>query len=251
MKSIDESLKKAFLPGQLALKYHPFYRGKIEIVPRCPIRSFDDFAVWYTPGVAEACDSIKNRPGAVFENTNKWNRIAIVTDGTRVLGLGNIGFEAGLPVMEGKASLYKYLGGVDAFPICLGTKEMISAVNWIQPSFGGINLEDIAQPKCFQIPDALQSQLDIPVWHGDQQGTATVLLAGFINALKLVGKKIQEVKTSMIGAGAANVARLFALAGAKSGNLILSDSKGTLHKNRTDLETKFLMRSGFIHEFPT
>ena len=241
MKSNEESVRKAFLPAQLALKYHPFYRGKIEIVPRCPIRSFDDFAIWYTPGVAEACDEIKNRPEAVFENTNKWNTIAIVTDGTRVLGLGDIGPEAGLPVMEGKALLYKYLGGVDAFPICLGTKdtqEIISAVKWIQPSFGGINLEDIAQPKCFEILDALQSQLDIPVWHDDQQGTGTVVLAGFINALKYVGKKISEVKISMIGAGAANVAlaRLLILTGAKPGNLILADSKGILHKNRTDLE---------------
>jgi malate dehydrogenase (oxaloacetate-decarboxylating) len=242
MKSTDESLRKAFLPAQLALKYHPFYRGKIEIVPKCPIRSLDDFAIWYTPGVAEACQSIAKRPEAVFENTNKWNTVAIVTDGTRVLGLGDIGPEAGLPVMEGKALLYKYLGGVDAFPICLGTKdaqEIISAVKWIQPSFGGINLEDIAQPKCFEILDALQGQLDIPVWHDDQQGTGTVVLAGFINALKVVGKKIGEVKIAMIGAGAANVAlaRLLMHAGAKSGNIILVDSKGTLHRGRTDLES--------------
>ena len=241
IESTDESLRKAFLPAQLALKYHPFYRGKIEIVPKCPIRSFDDFAIWYTPGVAEACNAIKKRPEAVFENTNKWNTIAIVTDGSRVLGLGDIGPEAGLPVMEGKALLYKYLGGVDAFPICLGTKEpqeIISAVKWIQPSFGGINLEDIAQPKCFEILDTLQNQLDIPVWHDDQQGTGTVVLAGFINAIKVVGKKIPEVKVSMIGAGAACVAftRLLILAGAKPGNLILTDSKGTLHKNRKDLE---------------
>jgi malate dehydrogenase (oxaloacetate-decarboxylating) len=241
LKSMDESLRRAFLPAQLALKYHPFYRGKIEIVPRCPIRSFDDFAIWYTPGVAEACDEIKKRPEAVFENTNKWNTIAIVSDGTRVLGLGDIGPEAGLPVMEGKALLYKYLGGVDAFPICLGTKdaqEIISTVKWIQPSFGGINLEDIAQPKCFEVLDALQTQLNIPVWHDDQQGTGTVVLAGFMNALKQVGKKISDVKVSMIGAGAANVAlaRLLILTGAKPGHLILSDSKGTLHKNRTDLE---------------
>jgi len=241
VESTDESLRKAFLPAQLALKYHPFYRGKIEIVPKCPIRSFDDFAIWYTPGVAEACNAIKKRPEAVFENTNKWNTIAIVSDGTRVLGLGDIGPEAGLPVMEGKSLLYKYLGGVDAFPICLGTKEpqeIISAVKWIQPSFGGINLEDIAQPKCFEILDALQGQLDIPVWHDDQQGTGTVVLAGFINAIKVVGKKIPEVKVSMIGAGAACVAfaRLLILAGAKPGNLILTDSKGTLHKNRKDLE---------------
>jgi len=241
MTANDESLRKAFLPAQLALKFHPFYRGKIEMVPKCPIRSFDDFAIWYTPGVAEPCKAIAARREAVYENTNKWNTIAIVTDGTRVLGLGDIGPEAGLPVMEGKALLYKYLGGVDAFPICLGTKnteEIISAVKWIQPSFGGINLEDIAQPKCFEILDALQGQLDIPVWHDDQQGTATVVLAGFINALKVVGKKISEVKISMIGAGAANVAlaRLLTSSGAKPGNLILVDSKGTLHRNRKDLE---------------
>jgi malate dehydrogenase (oxaloacetate-decarboxylating) len=241
MKSTEESLRKAFLPAQLALKYHPFYRGKIEIVPKCPIRSFDDFAIWYTPGVAEACETIKARPEAVFENTNKWNTVAIVTDGTRVLGLGDIGPEAGLPVMEGKALLYKYLGGVDAFPICLGTKkaeEIVQAVKWIQPSFGGINLEDIAQPKCFEVLDALQGQLDIPVWHDDQQGTGTVVLAGFMNALKVVGKKIAEVKISMIGAGAANVAlaRLLISAGAKPGNIVLVDSKGTLNRNRRDLE---------------
>jgi malate dehydrogenase (oxaloacetate-decarboxylating) len=241
MKSTDDSLRKAFLPAQLALKYHPFYRGKIEIVPKCPIRSFDDFAIWYTPGVAEACNQIKARPEAVYENTNKWNTVAIVTDGSRVLGLGDIGPEAGLPVMEGKALLYKYLGGVDAFPICLATKnvdEIVSAVKWIQPSFGGINLEDIAQPKCFEILETLQGQLDIPVWHDDQQGTGTVVLAGFLNALKVVGKKISEVSVSMIGAGAANVAlaRLLILCGAKPGNLILVDSKGTLHRNRMDLE---------------
>lgn len=241
MKPTDESLRKAYLPAQLALKYHPFYRGKIEIVPKCPIRSFDDFAIWYTPGVAEACEAIKSRPEAVYENTNKWNTIAIVTDGSRILGLGDIGPEAGLPVMEGKALLYKYLGGIDAFPICLGTKkveEIVSVVKWIQPSFGGINLEDIAQPKCFEVLDALQGQLDIPVWHDDQQGTATVVLAGFVNALKVVGKKMSEVKVSMIGAGAANVslARLMVLAGAKAGNLILVDSKGILHRNRKDLE---------------
>ena len=240
MTSSDESLRKAYLPSQLALKYHPFYRGKIEIVPKCPIRSFDDFAIWYTPGVAEACESIKNRPEAVFEFTNKWNTIAIVTDGSRVLGLGDIGPEAGLPVMEGKALLYKYLGGIDAFPVCLGTKkteEIISAVKWIQPSFAGINLEDIAQPKCFEILDALQQQLDVPVWHDDQQGTATVVLAGFLNALKVVGKKISDVQISMIGAGAANVAlaRLLTLSGANPGNLILVDSKGTLHRDRNDL----------------
>lgn len=241
MTSNEESLRKAYLPSQLALKYHPFYRGKIEIVPKCPIRSFDDFAIWYTPGVAEACESIESNPEAVYEFTNKWNTIAIVTDGSRVLGLGDIGPEAGLPVMEGKALLYKYLGGIDAFPICLGTKdthEIISTVKCLQPSFAGINLEDIAQPKCFEILDTLQQQLDIPVWHDDQQGTATVVLAGFLNALKVVGKKISEVKISMIGAGAANVAlaRLLALSGVNPGNMIVVDSKGILHRNRKDLK---------------
>jgi len=241
MKSTDESLRKAYLPAQLALKYHPFYRGKIEIVPKCPIRSFDDFAIWYTPGVAEACETIKNHPDAVFENTNKWNTIAIVTDGSRILGLGDIGPEAGLPVMEGKALLYKYLGGVDAIPICLSTKEpdeIVSAVKWIQPTFAGINLEDIAQPKCFEILDALRDKLDIPVWHDDQQGTGTVVLAGFLNSLKVVGKKLGEAKISLVGAGAANVAlaRLLLLAGAKAGNLVVVDTKGILHKQRTDLE---------------
>ncbi len=241
MTSNEESLRKAYLPSQLALKYHPFYRGKIEIVPKCPIRSFDDFAIWYTPGVAEACESIESNPEAVYEFTNKWNTIAIVTDGSRVLGLGDIGPEAGLPVMEGKALLYKYLGGIDAFPICLGTKdthEIISTVKCLQPSFAGINLEDIAQPKCFEILDTLQQQLDIPVWHDDQQGTATVVLAGFLNALKVVGKKISEVKISMIGAGAANVAlaRLLVLSGANPGNMIVVDSKGILHRNRKDLK---------------
>jgi malate dehydrogenase (oxaloacetate-decarboxylating) len=240
MTSNEESLRKAYLPSQLALKYHPFYRGKIEIVPKCPIRSFDDFAIWYTPGVAEACETIKSKPEAVYENTNKWNTIAIVTDGSRVLGLGDIGPEAGLPVMEGKALLYKYLGGIDAFPLCLGTKkaeEIISAVKWIQPSFAGINLEDIAQPKCFEVLETLQKQLQIPVWHDDQQGTATVVLAGFINALKAVGKKMSEVKISMVGAGAANVAlaRLLTLSGAKPGNMIIVDSKGILNRNRTEL----------------
>jgi malate dehydrogenase (oxaloacetate-decarboxylating) len=241
MKSTEESLRKAYLPAQLALKYHPFYRGKIEIVPKCPIRSFDDFAIWYTPGVAEACEAIRNRPEAVFEYTNKWNTVAIVTDGSRVLGLGDIGPEAGLPVMEGKALLYKYLGGIDAFPICLGTKkteEIVQAVKCIQPSFGGINLEDIAQPKCFEILETLQNQSQIPIWHDDQQGTGTVVLAGFINALKVVGRRMPEVRISMIGAGAANVAlaRLLILSGAKPGNIILVDSKGTLHRNRKDLE---------------
>jgi len=188
----EELLARAEKPAQDAMKLHPFYRGKIEVVPKCAIRGMDDFAIWYTPGVAAPCRDIAAHPERVYDHTNKANTIAVVSDGTRVLGLGDIGPAAGLPVMEGKALLFKYLGGVDAVPICLDTKdpaEIIQAVKWLQPSFGGINLEDIAQPKCFRVLDTLRAEMSIPVWHDDQQGTATVLLAGLINALYLVGKR--------------------------------------------------------------
>ncbi|MDH7509369.1 MAG: NADP-dependent malic enzyme [Methanomassiliicoccales archaeon] len=244
-KKIDEErLKKAYEPARLAMKYHPYYEGKIEVVPKCPIRSFQDFAIWYTPGVAEPCRDIQKNPEHVYSHTNKWNMVAVVTDGTRVLGLGDIGPEAGLPVMEGKALLFKYLGGVDAVPICLNTKdpdEIIQAVKWIVPSFGGINLEDIAHPKCFTILDRLRKEVEIPVWHDDQQGTATIVTAGAINALKLVGKKLGEAKVAMIGAGAANIAiaRVLIAAGINIKNIVMVDSKGILHPGRTDLEGKY------------
>jgi len=202
-------LKRAYAPAKLAMKYHPLYHGKIEISPKVPVDSYDDFAVWYTPGVADPCREIQKNPDLVFDYTNKWNNVAIVTDGTRVLGLGDIGPEAGLPVMEGKSLLFKYLGGVDAFPICLGTtapENIKNAVRWLQPSFGGVNLEDISQPKCFEILDTLRSELQIPVWHDDQQGTGTVVCAGLINALKVVGKKLPQAQICMVGAGAANIA---------------------------------------------
>ena len=179
-------MKRAYAPARLAMKYHPFYHGKIEIAPKVPVNSYEDFAIWYTPGVADPCRDIQKNPERVFDYTNKWNSVAIVTDGTRVLGLGDIGPEAGLPVMEGKSLLFKYLGGVDAYPICLDTKvpeEIESAVRWLQPSFGGVNLEDIAQPKCFEILETLRNELRIPVWHDDQQGTGTVVCAGLINAV--------------------------------------------------------------------
>ncbi len=238
-----ELLAKAKRPGEDALKLHPFYRGKMETIPKCVIRDFEDFAVWYTPGVARTCQVIAKNKEAVYDNTNKWNTVAIVSDGTRVLGLGDIGPEAALPVMEGKALLFKYLGGVDAFPICLNTKnpdEIIAAVKWLQPSFGGINLEDIEKPKCFYILDRLRAEMDIPVWHDDQQGTAAVTLAGLLNSLKIVGKDINEVKISMIGAGAANIAiaKILVLVGATPGNIIMADSKGILHPDRKDIDRK-------------
>jgi malate dehydrogenase (oxaloacetate-decarboxylating) len=237
-------LKRAYVPARLAMKYHPYYHGKIEVAAKVPVNSYDDFAIWYTPGVADPCKEIQRNPERVFDYTNKSNSVAIVTDGTRVLGLGDIGPEAGLPVMEGKSLLFKYLGGVDAYPICLGTKDpeqIENAVRWLQPSFGGINLEDISQPKCFDILDSLRSDLGIPVWHDDQQGTGTVVCAGLINALKIVGKKRRDAIICMLGAGAANiaVARIIIEAGISPGNIIMVDREGILNRQRTDLSEKF------------
>lgn len=237
----EELLRKAQIPAQLAMKYHPFYKGKIQVTLKVPVRSYDDFAIWYTPGVAEPCKAIKSNIDSVFEYTNRANTVAVVSDGTRVLGLGDIGPEAGLPVMEGKALLFKYLGGVDAFPIVLNVKdpeEIIKVVKALEPSFGGINLEDIEKPKCFYILERLRKEMSIPVWHDDQQGTATVTLAALINALKIVGKKINDVIIAMIGAGAANVAiaRLIISAGVDPGKMRIVDSKGLLYAERDDVD---------------
>ncbi|MFA6870069.1 MAG: malate dehydrogenase, partial [Methanomethylophilus sp.] len=188
--TVEEQLTKAKKPGQDAMLMHPYYHGKIETVPKACIRSFDDFSIWYSPGVAEPCKDIAKNPERVYDHTCKWNTVAVVSDGTRVLGLGDIGPEAAMPVMEGKAMLFKYLGGVDCVPICLDTKDpekIIETVRLIAPSFGGINLEDISNPKCFDILDALRADCKVPVWHDDQQGTATVEVAGAMNAMKLVG----------------------------------------------------------------
>jgi len=235
-----ELIKKAGEPAQMALRMHPFYQGKIETGIKCRVKNFNDFAVWYSPGVAAACKAIESDPDLSFEMTSRWNTVAVVSDGTRVLGLGDIGPEAGLPVMEGKALLYKYLGGVDAFPVVLNEKDparIIDIVLALQPSFGGINLEDIAQPKCFRILDTLREKADIPVWHDDQQGTATVILSGLLNALKLVGKKMENVRIAFIGSGASNTsaARLIFGRGADPAGCLVVDSKGILHKNRADI----------------
>ena len=237
--NVEELLAKANEPKAYAMKYHPFYRGKIETALKAPVRSFDDFAIWYTPGVAEPCLKIKEDPNLSFEYTNRWNTIAIVSDGTRVLGLGNIGPSAGLPVMEGKAMLFKYLGGVDAFPLCIGTRnaeEIIKFVKLLEPCIGGVNLEDIESPKCYEVLETLKKELNIPVWHDDQQGTALVTVAGFVNALKIVGKKINEVSIAMVGAGAANsnIVRYLGVAGADLKKFYVCDSRGILNASRLD-----------------
>jgi malate dehydrogenase (oxaloacetate-decarboxylating) len=238
--TVDELLAKAKKPAQLSPPMHRFYEGKMQVIPKCAVRSVDDFAIWYTPGVAAACREINVNPDKSFELTNRWNYVAVVSDGTRVLGLGDIGPEAALPVMEGKALLFKYLGGVDAFPICVKTKdpkEIVQLCKALEPSFGGINLEDIEKPKCFQILEDARSEMNIPVWHDDQQGTATVILAGLINSFKLVGKKPKESLITLVGSGAANIRTAYVLMcwGVKPGNIILVDSKGVVNKNRIDI----------------
>jgi malate dehydrogenase (oxaloacetate-decarboxylating) len=239
--NVKDLIIKANKPKELAMKYHPFYTGKLQVAPKVPIRTFQDLSIWYTPGVAEPCKDIHKNESRVYDHTNKSNFVAVVSDGTRVLGLGNIGAKAGLPVMEGKAILFKYLGGVDAFPICLGTdktENIISAVKWLTPTFGGINLEDIQKPKCYYILEKLREELNIPVWHDDQQGTALVTIAGLFNALKIVGKNLSEVQITLVGAGSANmnVAKYLMVAGVKAEHIIIVDSKGILHSGRVDVK---------------
>lgn len=239
MPSREELVDKAQKPDEESRRLHAAYKGKIQSFPKCPIRSLDDFAFWYTPGVAAPCRDIQRNPGLVYDLTNKANSIAVVSDGTRVLGLGDIGPEAGLPVMEGKALLFKYLGGVDAVPICLGTKdpdEIVRTVKLLEPSFGGINLEDIAMPKCFRVLEEARRACTIPVWHDDQQGTATVLLAALLNALKVVGKSIGAIRIAMIGMGAANVPtyRFLKAKGADPASIVACDLGGILGAHRTD-----------------
>ncbi|KON34027.1 MAG: malate dehydrogenase [miscellaneous Crenarchaeota group-6 archaeon AD8-1] len=239
-QSTRNLLIKAKKPEKKSIKYHKFYRGKIQVLPKCSISSIDDFSIWYTPGVAAACRNIVKNPNNSFELTNRWNSIAIITDGSRVLGLGDVGPEAALPVMEGKALIFKFLGGVDAYPICLQTKkpeEIIQTCKLLEPTFGGINFEDIAKPNCFQILEDAREQMGVPVWHDDQQGTATVILAGLINAFKIVGKNPKESLITLVGAGAANVRTAYILIrwGINPGNIFIVDSKGIIHSNREDI----------------
>jgi len=242
--TVEERLAKAKQPGIDAMIMHKFYGGKIEVVPKAPVRNFNDFAIWYSPGVAEPCKAINKDIEESYVHTWRWNTVAVISDGTRVLGLGDIGPEAAMPVMEGKSMLYKYLGGVDSVPICLDTKDpdkIIETVRLLAPSFGGINLEDISMPKCFDILDELRKDCKIPVWHDDQQGTATVEVAGAINAMKFVGKKMSQANICMVGAGAANIAiaRLLLATGFSPKNLCMVDSKGILNLERDDVQKDF------------
>ncbi len=242
-EDIKKLIEKAEKPGRISPYLHKYYGGKIQTIPKCPVRGLSDFDIWYTPGVASVSEEIRDDIDKSFEYTNRGNTVAIVTDGSRVLGLGNIGPEAGLPVMEGKALLFKYLGGVDAIPLSIRTHdpfEIIRFLEWIEPSFGGINLEDIEKPKCFYILEEARKRLSIPVWHDDQQGTATVILAGLINSLKIVGKKMDEIKIVLFGVGAANTkaAEVLMLAGAKPEHMYLIDSKGVIHAGRKDILKK-------------
>jgi malate dehydrogenase (oxaloacetate-decarboxylating) len=237
---VEKLLARAMKPLEIASALHRLYRGKIEIAPRCRVRDLHDFDVWYTPGVAAPCREIQNDEELVYEYTSKWNTVAVISDGTRVLGLGDIGPKAAVPVMEGKALLYKYLGGVDAFPLCLDTKDpdqFIETVKLLHPTLGGVNLEDIAQPKCFYILERLRRECPIPVWHDDQQGTAAVTLAALLNALKIVGKELAKVKIVFMGAGAASirVADIIFKAGADPKRCRMFDSRGLLSKGRKDI----------------
>jgi malate dehydrogenase (oxaloacetate-decarboxylating) len=232
---------------KLSLDAHRFYRGKIQILPKAPVYGLNWFNVWYTPGVSQISTTIRDDNDASLDLTSRGNMVAVVSDSTRVLGDGDCTPPGGMGVMEGKAFLMKYLGGVDAVPICMDSRDaegrndpekIIDFVRRLQPSFGAINLEDISQPNCFRVLDELRETCDIPVWHDDAQGTACVTLAGVINALKLAGKRLQDVRIVMLGAGAAmtSIARLLIRDGADPDRLILFDVHGSLHKHRYDIQ---------------
>ena len=224
--------------SEKALKMHEEWHGKIETCAKSHVNSREDLAIAYTPGVAEPCKVIAKDPEAAYTYTMKSNTVAVVSDGSAVLGLGNIGALAAMPVMEGKAVLFKEFGGVNAVPICLDTQdteEIIKTVVNIAPAFGGINLEDISAPRCFEIEERLKELLDIPVFHDDQHGTAVITLAGVINALKLVGKKLDEVKIVTSGAGAAGIAIIRLLISMGLKNVIMTDRKGAIYEGRDGL----------------
>ena len=224
--------------GKIASQKHREWRGKIEVVSRAAVDSAEALSIAYTPGVAAPCLEIQKDPSLSYELTRRWNTVAVVTDGTAVLGLGDIGPEAGMPVMEGKCVLFKEFGGVDAIPLCVRTHdvdEIVRTVSLLAGSFGGINLEDISAPRCFEIEKKLKECCDIPIFHDDQHGTAVITLAGLMNALKVVGKKIEEVKIVTSGAGAAGIAiiRLLMAMGLK--NVVMTDRRGAIYAGREGL----------------
>ena len=238
---------KTLFLKELAESMHVFYGGKMQTIPKAGLYGFNWFNVWYTPGVSKVSTEIREHPDRSFELSNRGNLVAVVSDSTRVLGDGDCGPSGGLGVMEGKAFLMKYLGGVDAIALCINSrnedgesdpKKIIEFVRMLEPSVGGINLEDISQPNCFEVLDTLREACDIPVWHDDAQGTGCVTLAGLINALKVAGKAMSEVRIAMLGAGASNttIASLILQAGGDPKKMIVCDSKGGLHAGRADIE---------------
>lgn len=237
-----------------ALELHEKLQGKLETVSKTPVRTREDLALVYTPGVAEPCKVIAKDPAAAYTYTMKANTVAVVSDGSAVLGLGNIGPKAAMPVMEGKAVLFKEFGGVNAVPICLDTQdteEIIKAITWLAPAFGGINLEDISAPRCFEIEERLKETLDIPVFHDDQHGTAIVVLAGIINALKVVGKKKEDCRVVVNGAGSAGVAITRLLLTYGFSNIIMCDKSGILCDGAEGLnwmQEKMVKRTNLAHE---
>jgi len=245
----DEQKAKAqtiFLK-RLSETSHKFYGGKVEIVPKAPVFGFNWFNVWYTPGVSKVSTNIRDNNDCSYDLSNRGNNVAVISDSTRVLGDGDCTPPGGLGVMEGKAFLMKYLGGVDAVALCIDSKnekgendpdKIIEFVKMVQHSFGAVNLEDISQPNCYKVLDTLREECDIPVWHDDAQGTACVTLAGLINALKLAGKKIEDAKIVLYGAGASNttIARLILADGGKPENMIVFDSRGSLNSDREDIK---------------
>ena len=263
LTNLSKSFPDSFTPEQkakaqtlflkkLSLEGHKFYKGKLQVLPKAGVYGFNWFNAWYTPGVSNISTTIRDNNDASFELTCRGNMVAVVSDSTRVLGDGDCTPPGGLGVMEGKAFLMKYLGGVDCVPLCMDSRDengkhqaqkIIDFVKMAQPSFGAINLEDISQPNCFEVLDKLRDACDIPVWHDDAQGTACVTLAGTINALKLSGKKLSDVRIVMLGAGAAmtTIARLLITDGADPKKLVLFDSKGSLHLGREDIkaDTRF------------
>ncbi|EAX99540.1 malic enzyme, putative [Trichomonas vaginalis G3] len=232
------SAKKDY--ASLSVAAHKQWRGKIETVARCKVEDKDDLSIAYSPGVAQPCLEIQKNPELSYELTRRWNTVAVITDGTAVLGLGDIGPEAGMPVMEGKALLFKRFGDVDAIPLCVRSKnvdEIVKVVSLLAGSFGGVNLEDISAPRCFEIEKRLQEICDIPIFHDDQHGTAIVTLAALLNALKIVGKKIEDVKIVTSGAGAAGIAiiKLLVAVGVNPKKVILTDRQGAIYKGRSGL----------------